>query len=127
MTSGALEASIERGRLRKRDALLAVLDVVRDGGVEWRDLLEAWVQDAAGRGLLVLDGDGLVHARVLGVPTIEDVPDAPLVDRYAELRRRSAEDHARVLRDPDLLQSRVSAQREAAALNIVLEGGYASG
>lgn len=106
-----------------RSALQVLLEVVRRDGVEWRELLEVWIEDAHRRGLLVLV-DGLVHAELPDVPRLEDVPE-DVEDRYGELRRLRQADHERVLADASRLTARVADHREVDALGVVLQGGHA--
>jgi hypothetical protein len=108
---------------RTREALRSLLAVVREGRPDWGDLMTAWIEDAALRGLLVLD-DGHVRAEIPDGPQLGEIPNH-VEDRIAELRRRHEADRRRLFADPEALHERVADQHEVAALKIVLEGGHA--
>lgn len=114
---------MDRDSQRTRRALEVLLHLVREARPDWRELMTAWIEDAAVRGFLVIE-DGVVRAEIPDLPMLDDIPE-DVVDRYAELRRRREADHRRVLRDRDLLGARVADQNEVAALNIVLDDGHA--
>lgn len=108
---------------RTRRALDTLLALARDGRPEWQDLMTAWIEDAALRGLLVLE-EGYVRAEIPDGPQLSEIPkDA--TDRIGELRRRHEADRGRLFADPEMLHARVADQNEVAALKIVLQGGHA--